>query len=349
MNKYSTRGLTALFVFLILTAGFSESSAQSGEKTKAKELKQKLKKDYFSVGSLIQTVFDYQPERRPGQNNGFTLANARFQVYGEISEDFGYQLQANLIKSPAILDGNIYYRVTPGVRAKAGLFKSPFSAEYLTGAASIDFVNRSRVVGELAPKRQIGVQVDGSIAEGSFRYKAGVFNGEGFGSNANADNNFLYAGRIESHFRFHHIRDDRLIVGLNLAYEQKEVGRPGSIRSGFEGKQMLVGGDTRLTLGELMLAGEVIYSRLASDPGVESHPFGYYATAGYFVASNTQVLIRWDRFDADGMNMADDSESVIAGLNYFPTSFSEVQINYSIPAGQGISYSQLLVNLQINF
>lgn len=84
----------------------------------------------------------------------------------------------------------MYYRITPDFSIKAGLFKSPFSYEFLTGSASIDFVNRSTVVNQLAPNRQIGFQLGGNFSGGKLRYKAGVFNGNGLGINQNNDDQF---------------------------------------------------------------------------------------------------------------------------------------------------------------
>jgi hypothetical protein len=117
----------------------------------------------------------------------------------------------------------------------------------------------------------------------------------------------------------------------------------------FVGEQVLMGTDARLMQNNFLLSGEFIYSWMTSEFGSEYSPYGYQATAGYFVSPKTQLLIRYDRFAADNVLPNGDSESILAGLNYFPSSFSEIQLNYIVPTEPGFDESQVLLNLQINF
>jgi phosphate-selective porin len=334
--------LLAIIMFAVTTLGTAQQDADSD----IEELHEAVKNDYFSVGMLIQNVVDYQPERLSG-NNGFSISNARFQVFGELDNKFGYQLQASVTNSPAILDANLYYNFNDQTSLKAGLFKTPFSAEYLIGAAAIDFVNRSTAVNQLAPNRQTGLQLTGSLSEGVLQYKAGIFNGNRFRINQNNDDTFLYVGRLQANLGNNGDSISDLKVGLNASYENKEQAFGGNIQSAFEGEQTLLGTDLRYTNNGFLLSGEFIYSWLESDTGVEFNPFGYYATAGYYVTPNTQLLLRWDDFEGD--NLGNDSRSVIAGVNIFPSTYSEIQLNYIIPTERAIDFSQLLVNLQLNF
>jgi len=89
-------------------------------------------------------------------------------------------IQAGLDVQPdRTLPGENGFRV-PNLRF--GLFKSPFSHEFLTSAASLDFVRRSQVVSALAPARRIGAQLRGALGGGLIAYRLGVFNGNGFDS-----------------------------------------------------------------------------------------------------------------------------------------------------------------------
>jgi hypothetical protein len=332
-----------VFVFCIGTNVYSQSSD-------FEDFRDQFKNDYFSVGALLQTVGDYQPERIGGiGNNGFSIGNARLQIFGEIDQSFGYQLQANFVKNPSVLDANMYYNITPDFSVKAGLFKSPFSYEFLTGAAAIDFVNRSTVVNQLAPNRQIGLQLGGNLSEDKLRYKVGVFNGNGFDVNRNNDAQFLYMGRLEAHIDIDEEAENKIVFGVNASYEQKDqVTDSGNLRSTFQGEQVLAGSDIRFMHSGLMLSSEFIYSWLESDFGIQSNPFGYHATGGYHVTPKTQFLIRWDHFENDNISTATDSETLLAGLNYFPSSFSEIQLNYIYPISRDIEFSQVLLNLQIS-
>lgn len=339
-----TKRFSLLTVLLFAISSLAIAQHEQGDDLR--ELRETLKNDYFSAGMLIQNVIDYQPERLAG-NNGFSISNARFQIYGELDNKFGYQLQANVINNPAILDANLYYNFNKQTTLKAGLFKTPFSAEYLTGAAAIDFVNRSTVVNQLAPNRQTGLQLAGSFSDAIVEYRVGVFNGNRMGFSQNSDNTFMYVGRVQANLGSSEESASSIKVGLNASYENKKQAFGGNIQSSFEGEQTLLGTDLRFTKGELLLSGEFIYSWLESDTGIEFNPNGYHLTAGYYVTPKTQLLLRWDDFQGD--NLATDASSVIAGINVFPTSYSEIQLNYSIPTDQAIDYSQLLLNLQLNF
>ncbi|GEM_PF-371002 len=347
MISIDTKFLKRLSLLTVLLFSITSLAlAQQDEGSDFQELQQTIKNDYFSAGMLIQNVVDYQPERLAG-NNGFSISNARFQIFGELDDRFGYQLQANVTNSPAILDANLYYNFNKQTSLKVGLFKTPFSAEYLTGAAAIDFVNRSTVVNQLVPNRQAGLQLAGSFSDGTMQYKAGIFNGNRFSINRNSDDTFMYVGRVQANLGSSEKSTSSLNIGLNASYENKKQAFGGNIQSSFEGKQTLLGTDLRYTKDGFLLSGEFIYSWFESDIGGDYNPYGYYATAGYYVGPNTQLLIRWDDFQAD--YLASNSSSVIAGINIFPTTYSEVQLNYSIPTDQAIDYSQLLLNLQLNF
>lgn len=341
-SKWYANVLFFGFIFLIGT----NIHAQNGD---YEDFKDRFKSEYFSVGVLLQTVGDYQYRPAGTGNNGYSIGNARVQVYGEIDQSFGYQLQANFVKNPAVLDANIYYHITPEVSIQAGLFKSPFSGEFLMGAAALDFVNRSTVVNQLAPNRQIGFQLGGDVSDGRLRYRAGIFNGNGFDINSNNDGNFIYTGRMESHIDTDGEPENKVVVGVNVSYEQKDqVASSGNLRSTFEGEQILLGSDIRLTHNDLMLSSEFIYSSMQSDFGAEANPYGYHATAGYFALPKTQLLVRWDNFENDNITTASASEMMVTGLNYYPTPFSKIQLNYLLPTTWEVEFSQILLNLQIS-
>lgn len=339
-----------IFTVILLTGFIFCASTNAEAQNDLDDFQEHYKNDYFSVGALLQTIGDYQYNRLAGTgNNGYSIGNARLQIFGEVNQSFGYQLQANFIKNPAVLDANMYYHLMPQMTVKAGLFKSPFSGEFLRSAAALDFVNRSTVVNQLAPNRQIGVQLGGDLSEGKLRYRAGVFNGNGFDINRNNDGYFLYAARMETHISTDEEAENKIIFALNSSYEQKDQeADSGNLRSTFEGEQVLFGSDIRLTHNNLMLSSEFIYSWLESEFGILSNPFGYHATAGYFVMPQTQLLVRWDSFENDNIRSVSESETVMAGFNYHPSSFSKVQLNYIFPTSRDIEFSQILLNLQIS-
>ena len=184
MKKY----LPVLVILFIIRANIS--LGQSEEEPIYDEYIKHFKKDYFTVELLFQAVADFQPERTIIGNNGFYLSNTRIRLFGNLDDNFGYFFQGNFIVSPILLDAAISYKFSDSFKITAGQFKVPFSKEYLTYAANIDFVNRAQATALLSPRRDIGFQLSGKFANNLLEYKTGIFNGNGPNEFFN-DNNSL--------------------------------------------------------------------------------------------------------------------------------------------------------------
>ena len=325
--------------------------AQQGEdEPLLDELRSTFQKKYLTLGALLQTTADFQFDRsQPGQN-GFSIANMRLRLSGEFDQGFGYLLQTNFTKSPAILDAKMYYRLTPDMIIDGGLFKAPFSRELLTGAGNLDFVNRSRVVTVLSPARQIGVQLRGDAAEGSLNYGFGVFNGNSFAGNVNDSDELMFVARLAllpAAFSGPE-PNDQLEVAINLAYsEDDNAALGGGFLPGFSGNRGLFGLDARYTRGRLLVAAEMIAARLDPDVGSRQEPFGWHITGGYMLTPTSQLLFRWDRLDGD--DIQDRTDLLILGYNLWPTTPTQMRVNYVIPTDGDVANHQLLVGAQLSF
>jgi len=98
----------------------------------------------------------------------------------------------------SLLDFWIDLALTPSTTLRLGQMKSPVSLERLMSAASLPLIERS-FGSELAGNRDIGVQLQGSLADARVNYSIGLFNGAVDGRNAashNPDDEFELAGRI---------------------------------------------------------------------------------------------------------------------------------------------------------
>lgn len=334
---------------IALAPAVAAPQATDSEEPLLDELRRYFQRDALSVGILFQFVADFQADRSFAGNNGFSLANARVRVYGELDGGFGYLVQANLIDSPAVLDAEGHYRVTGALVLRGGLFKAPFSRESLTGAGSIDFVNRSQVVRALAPGRELGAQVGGDLLDGVISYGVGLFNGNRFDGNGNDSNEFLWAGRISlvPGTLKGPEEGDRLELGINVGLSDDESATIGDLATEFEGRRTLYGADARLTRGRLLVSGEVIAGRLEPDVGAAADPFGFHLTAGYKPSARSQLLFRWDSLSPDGLRR--DLDLLIFGLNVWPTGVTELQVNYIIPTQDSLDNHQVLVNAQVGF
>ncbi|GIW53440.1 MAG: hypothetical protein KatS3mg081_2795 [Gemmatimonadales bacterium] len=334
--------------FMIALFGWSTPMlAQRPDEPLAQELARQFKNRYLSLGVLLQTVADFQPDPPAGQSNGFSIPNFRLLLSGELDAGFGYAFQANLARSPAILDARMYYKVGSNVAVDVGQFKAPFSREFLTYAGNIDFVNRSQVVTALAPGRQLGMQLRVGGIGGVLGFEGGIFNGNGISVSGNDGNGFMVAARFGASGTL--ARGGSWGVAVNGA---RSSDRDASFGEGFaqhfSGERSLVGADARWEAGRWLLSGELIWSELSPTPGASRNPWGYHATLGYRVQPFTQLLVRWDAFDPD--DNSDRSDLIILGLNFWPTSATEFQINYLVQAQTPEPRRQrLLINFQFGF
>lgn len=343
---------TAVISAVVLAAASPSPMRAQDSEPVFDQLVAAFQRDYLALGILIQVVGDFQSQRPLESRNGFSIANARLRLSGNLDGGFGYLLQSNLaaLAVSPILDAAVHYRVGEGATIRGGLFKAPFSREFLTPAASIDFVNRSLVVTALAPNRQVGVQLAGRPGRGLVGYAVGAFNGNRLRPGGNDNNALLYVARLGVWPRVATASrpDDALEVAVNGAHSRDSGADLPDIAAAFNGTRTVLGADVRWRRGRWLVAGEMIGARLRFDSGGTRHPWGWHATAGYLVTGKSQVLARWDALRPDSAGLAQDF--VVLGYNLWPTRPTELQVNYLIPLNRGgWERHRVLVNLQIGF
>jgi len=339
MKKY-----VIVFIALLLCI-INISFAQSEEEPIYDEYIKYFKKDYFTLEMLFQAVADFQPERTIIGNNGFSLSNMRLRMFGKLDKNFSYFFQASFIVSPLLLDAIVRYKFSDEFMISGGQFKAPFSKEYLTYAANIDFVNRAQATTLLSPRRDIGFQLSGKFANQLLKYKVGIFNGNGPNKFFNDNNSFLYVGRIAATPQ---TKNNRYEIGLNAGYS--DISNQGIFTKSFNGKKTFVGGDLRAEIHNFLFSTEVIMNKL--DGMIDSlqsnkEPYGYHITLGYEPFNKHQFLLRYDNLNAD--DIISNSELFIIGYNFWPTRATELQFNYIIDSKQtNFKYHWYLLNFQIN-
>lgn len=334
--------ITILFLFYNLPA-----LSQENDESLYDDFKKYFSKKYLNLGLLIQVGGKFQYEQ-PNGTNGFELTNFRLKLSGEFDKGIGYAVQTAFTRSPSILDAKVYYKISNAFIVDAGLFKSPFSREFLISAANIDFVNRAQLA-DLAPNRQIGVMARGIIPGTALNYSAGVFNGNRFTTAGNDNNDLLYAGRLSLNpdISFGGNNPNKVEIAVNFSQSNDRNVNIAGISPNYEGKRLLAGADTRFEFNSWLFTGEFVYGKFEPLAGEEFNPFAYQATLGYMFFTDFQGLLRWDSYKLD--SDAEASKLVILGVNVWPTKISQFQINYIVPVNSIPKHHQLLVNAQVSF
>ena len=293
--------------------------------------------DLLSIGGLLQTDAYFQR----AENDGFRARSTRLRLGGE-AKDLQYVVQTDFSSSSVLLDAFTRLPLADRLRVTAGLFKTPFSAELLTPRPDILFAERARVVNSLAPGRQAGVTLRGTLVPDQLTLTGGAFNGTpGLQSN---DNDFLlYAGRLDGTVP---LGSGRLNVGANVAYSVDDGVSTGG-RSSFSGRRLLYGVDARLKMGRWLLAGELNGAELDPDgPPSSASPLGVYVAGGADMGDAHQVRARFDQFDPDVPAQAAPDDQLTLGYNYEPSSLLRVLLNYQTPVS-GLSDGFVTARLQV--
>ena len=182
---------------------------------------------------------------------------------------------------------------------RAGHFKLPVSREFLTGAAKIDFAERSLLAGGLAPARDWGLAVGGEIGgDTKLSYLVGGFAGDAYGEDIRGE--LTGAGRLVLEL------GKALEIGVSGSYGTVDADpedpiidpQPKSLRgrnaSGWsffrrvhvDGQRRRLGADVQVVTGPLTVKGEVLHGREERKgqgsnfddlPGLEG--FGWSASA----------------------------------------------------------------------
>lgn len=118
----------------------------------------------------------------------FALRAARIGLRGDLTRHFDWEVEREIGAGDDELDDTriefgdwkdvyVRWRTFDAVRIKAGRFKIPFGMEQNTGVSELDFAYRALGSRTIAPGRDTGVMVSGTL--GRFGYEAGVFDDDG--------------------------------------------------------------------------------------------------------------------------------------------------------------------------
>jgi phosphate-selective porin OprO/OprP len=196
---YVTRSLAAVVCLFVLPAAVS---AQDSKGQSDKDQPHGLRIEWthrpsLRAGDMLRVDFrlklqgdfrEFSPADDPP--DGFAMSRRRIGIQGNFLKHFEYEVERELKRDRPWRDVFLNFRYFRDVQIQAGKFKLPYSLDQLTGEVDQDFVYRSRLGELLAPGRDIGVMVHGSVLHRGLGYQGGVFRHDGdnatFGDNPGA-------------------------------------------------------------------------------------------------------------------------------------------------------------------
>ncbi len=277
-------------------------------------------------------------------DNEFRVRRARLSAGGNLTEELGYKVTANLDgPSPAssssgvkLWDAYMTYKWSSLAAVTFGQMKYDFTLEGLEATTDRVSVLRAEVINDIAAKlgtrggsfRDIGVKVNGAVP-GAFGLTCGaaVINGSGINT---GDNN----GEKDVVGRVTISPVSGLVIGLS-GYKGK--GQDETI-AGFEVEEMAYGIDAEYVNSGLRLRGEYLSGEWenwdvaagAASSGKTQKPSGWYLQASYKLPPlpALEVMGRYEDYEKDSNTADSRLKTTTVGATYYLKGKTRVTANY---------------------
>jgi phosphate-selective porin OprO/OprP len=119
--------------------------------------------------------------------NTFFVRRARPILEATVGKYLEFRLQPDFGQGTTVLfDAYSDVKISPAFAVRVGKFKPPVDLERYQSASDIVFAERALAT-NLAPNRDVGLQLSGDISSGLFGWQAGIFNGVPDLGNLDAD------------------------------------------------------------------------------------------------------------------------------------------------------------------
>ena len=316
--------MTRLYLFLlILWAVPASLYAQTEEETEkpSASLHAQARLD-VRPGFLLQELFYYYPDGDSGNQVGFRLPTARLRLDSSWEQKYRFFIQVDFVRPITVLDAFATVPVNEYVDIQAGLFKSPFSREFLLFPEDVPFIERSRVVQALVPNRQIGVSLLVHLLENRLTLEGGVFNGNNASLEGNDNGHFMVAGRMNWMAK---LPDGSVQVGVNGAYsEDANLRLP--VVGISNGERIIMGADAEIMFERWFARGEFIAASFGNGSSIDT-AYGYVGTLGVKVFDTHHLHASYDVYDPG----ADVGEHAVFSYKLYLGEAVTLLANYRLP------------------
>lgn len=278
-------------------------------------------------------------------NSGFAVPYAVLGFTGKVYGKVTYNLSINAAGSGSGILQQAWFDVKAKDEfcVRVGKFKTPFSHAYLTTlgetlmpslptsltATVILPYSLNAVTPNIGTGFDLGAEIHGLVG-GKFGYEVGVFNGTGSSVNSATKTfsddwhipSLLYAGRISlmpkgvmpaTQGNPNRLNEDKYMIAASTSLNvESESESTNDFRAGLE---------FAMLKNKLYLGGEFYYmhvgftERQKIDEGFDY--IGGYVQGGYFVAPRTQLALRYDFMNRNGLDANGSINMLAVGVNYF--------------------------------
>ena len=244
----------------------------------------------LKIYGYMQALWTGGFNAREVETNEFRVRRGRLLASGLMIRTLGFKLHVDFAASKPLLDYYLDYRPWEAVGIRVGQYKTPLGRQFLVSATKKQFVDDTIAMAEFKLDRDIGIMVHGTVEEGLFGYRIGVFNGSG--KNARQDNtDFMYVARFElapfgpvpyAESDVKGTRDPLLSIAIASAYNTLDT--PADSDDGtVTTARYTLGGELAFFWRGLYAASEVFWRFEDPMTGASVTGLGGYVQAGYMV------------------------------------------------------------------
>jgi phosphate-selective porin OprO/OprP len=143
------------------------------------------------IGGIIQADSRWYPDKTAptSTTDSFVMRKVRPVLEGVFLQNIGFRLMPDFGNGTTVLqDAYVELRLDKAANIRAGKFKPPIGLERLQLDSETEFVERGLPT-NLAPNRDTGIQLGGSVLADTLSYQVGVFNGIVDNSTGDGDTN----------------------------------------------------------------------------------------------------------------------------------------------------------------
>jgi phosphate-selective porin OprO/OprP len=139
------------------------------------------------IGGISQFDGRYFTDSDATHVDQFAFRTLRLDLRGTVYDHYDFRFMPDFAGSKLVVqDAYVDVRYGDAVKLRFGKFKVPFGLERLQNETSTTFTERGLPT-QLAPNRDLGVQVFGELAGGTLSYQLGIFNGVADGGSSDGD------------------------------------------------------------------------------------------------------------------------------------------------------------------
>lgn len=252
----------------------------------------------MKIRGYIQADARFYPDdaAAAAPNDTFLLRRVRPIIEGTVWDKFDYRLMLDFgsgaslssANDPFVQDAYVNARFRPELQLQVGKFKEPVSLERLQSGSNLLFVERA-YTSQLAPNRDVGVQLQGELFDAKLSYAIGAFNGTadgGSGDIETADDEKDIAARLFAT----PFKDSKVeaLRGLGFGVAGTFGNQEGNLRSFLSAGQqtMFSWNPANVGTNTVSVVADGEHWRIAPQAYYYVGPFGIF---GEYVISNQKV------------------------------------------------------------